>query len=141
MSELAANTTEHIKSLCAEGYRHYDTQDYKGALRIFYQAWLELPKPQTDWVEAGWVLTAIGDTYFRLNQFTQACEALNSALHCPQTRGNPFIHLRLGQSLLEQGDIAAARRELHRAYNAGGKAVFEREAQKYLTAINDVVGG
>ena len=139
MPNLASQTAEHIKSLCAEGYRHYDTQDYKGALRIFYQAWLEVPRPQTDWIEAGWVLTAIGDTYFRLNQFSQACEALSSALHCPQAKGNPFIHLRLGQSLLEQGDVAQARRELHRAYSGGGKDIFEREPDKYLVAIRDVV--
>ncbi|TQV73450.1 tetratricopeptide repeat protein [Exilibacterium tricleocarpae] len=139
MSNLASQTATRIKSLCAQGYEHYDTQDYKGALRVFYQAWLEVPKPQTDWIEAGWVLTAIGDTYFRLNQFHQAREALNSALHCPQAEGNPFIHLRLGQSLLEQGDIGNARRELHRAYNVGGTAIFEREPEKYLAAIRDVV--
>jgi len=37
-------------------------QDFKSALRLFYQAWLKVPKLQMQWDEAGWMLTAIGDT-------------------------------------------------------------------------------
>lgn len=139
MAGLPAQITHKIKNLCALGYQHYDRQNYKAALRIFYQAWLYAPKPQTTWIEAGWILTAIGDTYYRLAQFEQAHEALNSALHCPGVKGNPFVHMRLGQSYYEQNDIPNARLELHRAFQAGGTKIFETEPPYYLDAIKDLL--
>lgn len=135
------NATERqIKQLCAEGYQHYDEQDFKSALRLFYQAWLKVPKPQMQWDQAGWVLTAIGDTYFRLAQYNQGREALLSALHCKGIDNNPFVHMRLGQCLLELGDIGSARRELLEAYKGAGRDIFLKQAAKYLSAIEDLVG-
>ncbi len=139
MPDLAPQITQKIKALCAKGYRYYDQNDHKTALRVFYQAWLLVPKPQIKWEEAGWVLTAIGDAYFRLTQYQHACEALNSALHCPNLGRAPFIHLRLGQCLLEQGDTNKARQSLHRAYSIGGKNAFANEPAQYLRAIEDLI--
>ena len=139
MSNLDPQTARGIKVLCERGYELYDQENYKTALRVFYQAWLRVPKPQTDWLEAGLILTAIGDTYFRLNQYDQACEALGSALHCPSIDKSPFIHLRLGQSFLNQGNMSRARQTLYQAYTLGGKSVFEKESSRYLDAIKDIV--
>jgi tetratricopeptide (TPR) repeat protein len=132
-SHKTANTSG-IKKLCAEGYGLYDTGDYKSALRKFYQAWTLLPKPQTDFIESGWVLTAIGDAYFRSQQYDQAKEALASALHCEGMIDNPFIHLRLGQCLLELGTKNTASTHLGIAYERGGRKLFEKEAPRYLVA-------
>ena len=40
--------TQTIRQFCARGYPLYDGSDYQGTLRLFYQAWLTLPKPHTD---------------------------------------------------------------------------------------------
>lgn len=121
-----------IKALCAEGYRLYDQEVFKDALRRFYQAWTLIPKPQTDNIEAGWVLTAIGDCYFRSGQWDQGRESLASALRCPGMMGNPFIHLRLGQCLYELGIQDSATEHLELAYINAGSKLFQNEAPKYL---------
>lgn len=129
-----------VRRLCADGYRLYDSGDFRLALRSFYQAWLLIPKPQMEYPEAGWALTAIGDTYFRLGQFDQGCESLQSALHCPQASASPFVELRLGQCLWELGREAEARKCLFHAYSAGGDALFDSESPRYRHAIADLLG-
>lgn len=128
-----------VKALCAEGYRHYDNKEYKEALRFFYKAWTALPKPQTNHEQGGWVLTAIGDCYFRSGQWEQGRESLSSALHCPNTRGNPFIHLRLGQCLFELGKHDVAVEHLEQAYMNSGSKLFQNESPKYLIAAMENV--
>jgi tetratricopeptide (TPR) repeat protein len=134
MSELTATIREEIQALCAAGYVLYDAADYAHALRKFYQAWMLLPKPQTDFSEGGWILTAIGDSYFKSGQYEQGREALASALHCEGMIDNPFIHLRLGQCLLELAIPGTACTHLGIAYERGGRKMFEKEAPKYLMA-------
>lgn len=130
--------TETIRHFCARGYQLYDAGDYQGALRLFYQGWLALPKPQTDWAEAGWVLTAIGDSYFRLGRYRQGCEALHSALCCPEIHRAPFVYLRLGQCLWELDETDEARRALHTAYRWAQEDIFKGEDGKYQQAIRDL---
>ena len=128
-----------IRELCYQGYMQYDERDYRRALRTFYQAWLLVPKPQTDWREAGWVLTAIGDAYFKIHQYTQSSEALRSALLCPAAKQSPFIHLRLGQCYFEQGDDDKAHDYLQKAQQLGGAKIFAKESPKYRRALDMVV--
>ena len=135
MGQLDTQQQERIKQLCAEGYQRYDSGDFRGALRQFYQAWMTFPKPQTDYPEAGWVLTAIGDAYFSNAQYAQGKEALASALHCEGMIDNPFIHLRLGQCLYEMGHKQQAGTHLRISYERAGRRIFEKEAPKYLLAV------
>ena len=132
--KISDKLTEKIKSLCSKGYVLYDKEQYREALRLFYQAWTLLPKPQTDHEQAGWVLTAIGDCYFKTEQWEQGKQSLTSALHCPNLKDNPFIHLRLGQCLLELEGKENAQIYLRQAYNKGGRDLFQDEAPKYLVA-------
>ncbi len=136
MNESAMTDTlrNEIRALCAEGYALYDQADYKQALRKFYEAWMQLPKPQPGFVESGWVLSAIGDCYFRSQLYEQGKEALSSALHCEGMIDNPFVHLRLGQCLLELGIKGMACTHLGIAYERGGRKLFDHEAPKYLMA-------
>lgn len=126
---------DQIRQQCADGYALYDTGAFKDALRLFYQAWLLLPKPQTDFDAAGWILTAIGDTYFRLGQFEQGREALSSALHCPGADRSAFIHLRLGQCLWELGQPDKALASLLQAYTTAPMGLFDTEDEKYSRAV------
>ena len=45
---------------------------------------------------------------------------------------NPFLHLRLGQVLLDIGEEAGAADELMRAYMGGGAEIFSSEESRYL---------
>jgi len=132
MQRLNSEITEQIKLLCAEGYTLYDNQEWDEAIRTFFQAWNLLPASKTQCREAGWILTALGDTYFRSARYQPALEALNSALHCPGINYNPFVMLRLGQVYFEQNNEHYAQRTLAYAYKKGGRQLFEQEAPKYL---------
>ena len=45
--------------------------------------------------------------------------------------GNPFLHLRLGQSQYELGELDRAADELMRAYMGAGEDIFVSEDPKY----------
>ncbi|MDO3384984.1 hypothetical protein QWI17_03920 [Gilvimarinus sp. SDUM040013] len=131
--------TRQIRRYCSDGYRLYDNAELRLALRSFYQAWLSIPKPQTEHEEAGWVLTAIGDTYFKLRQYDQAIESLMSAMHCPEGDKSPFLYLRLGQCMWDTKREAEARKYLYKAYRmAQGAVLFEQEEKRYIEAIADL---
>ncbi len=137
--ELDPQISHTVQDLLQEGYGLYQKHNYSGALRLFYQAWVKLPKPQSDYEKSGEVLTAIGDSYFRLGRYEPAIEALRSALHCPQTHNNPQVLLRLGQCLLESGQELQARTYLQRTYRLSGTDYFDNEDEKYLDAISDLI--
>ena len=128
-----------IRSICTQGYERYAYQDYDTALRFFYQAWLKLPKPQTEQQEAESVLAAIGDTYYRMGKYELAMEALRSALACPQTATRPLVEMRLGQTLLDTAQEPQAIAHLQRAYRLGGDNTFENEDPKYKIAIKNFI--
>lgn len=138
-SILAPDLATKVRRLCYRGYQYYDEGDFQKALRTFYQAWLTLPKPQAQWREAGWVLTAIGDAYFRIGKHEQACEALSSALRCPGADRSPFAHLRLGQALYELEQRDQAQDLLRKAAELGGSELFAREDAKYRRLLSSTV--
>jgi len=139
LMEQEDHLTQSVKALCTKGYKHYDHGDYEKALRHFYQAWLQLPKPQTDFQQAGWVLAAIGDCYYKMKKYPQALEALESCLHCPGMVNSPFVFLRLGQVLLDTQKLTEARKKLSKAYQLGGRKPFQSEANEYLQCISDLI--
>ncbi|AFU97959.1 hypothetical protein M5M_03750 [Simiduia agarivorans SA1 = DSM 21679] len=128
-----------LKALCAQGYSLYDQGDFNAAVRAFYQAWLVLPKPQTQYPQASWVLTALADGYHRAGKPRQALEAAQSALCCPGSETNFIALLRKGQALLDLGDTAAARIALYKVFNQQGQTAFSNEPPRYLEAIDDLV--
>ncbi|MFT5692345.1 MAG: tetratricopeptide (TPR) repeat protein [Oceanicoccus sp.] len=134
--ELKPAISEKVLNLCKQGYALYDQGDNKIALRRFYSAWNLLPKPQTDWQEAGWVLTAIGDAYFAKGDFENGKQALLSAMHCPLASGNPIIHLRLGQCHFELAEYGAARDQFSQVISQGNLALLKKENPKYLKSMN-----
>lgn len=133
MQKLSSSTHQQFRELCAQAYEQYDATDYQAALRLFYRAWTLIPKPQMDYEESGWVLSAIGDAYFKQGQYKQGKEALVSAMHCANMRENPFVHLRLGQCQYHEGDEATATKHLHYAWQRGGEKLFASEAPLYKT--------
>jgi hypothetical protein len=85
------------------------------------------------------ILVAIGDAHFFIGAYPQALTAYGSALLCPEGLGNPYIHLRRGESFFEIGDIATAQDELARAYMGAGTVIFETEEDKYFDCLKSVL--
>ena len=98
-----------------------------------------LPEPKTQWQACTWLLSAIGDANFLGGNYEQAKVALSDAMHCPGAIGNPFIHLRLGQTQFELGNRSRAADELARAYMAEGKDIFSAENPKYFEFLKTVL--
>lgn len=128
----------NVLKLCKQGYTMYDNGEIKSALRKFYSAWTLLPKPQTQWQEAAWVLTALGDAYFTKGDYKNGQQALLSALHCPAGSGNPVIHFRLGQCLFELGNLDDARIQFNKAIDHGGKKLLEQANQDYWALVTNL---
>jgi hypothetical protein len=74
-----------------------------------------------------------------MGDFERARTALQDAMHCPGAIGNPYIHLRLGETQFELGNIDRAKDELARAYMGGGDEVFEGDDPKYLRFIMEIL--
>lgn len=130
--ELNVAAYEAIKTFCAEGDRLADLRRYDEAVDEYNKAWLLVPEPQSDWEASTWILVAIADSCFHGGYKNSAREALEYALICPDSLGNPFLHLRYGQVLYDLGELDRAAEELMRAYMGGGNEIFDTEEPKYL---------
>lgn len=75
---------------------------------------------------------AIGDANFRQRDYAAGCDNPGHAMHFPDTIGNPFLHLRLGQCRFEPDNLDRAADELMRACMGGGPELFEDEHGKDL---------
>jgi hypothetical protein len=65
--------------------------------------------------------------------------AFSAAMHGPNAIGNPFIHLRLGQSQFEVGNMERAGDELARAYMGDGTEIFSSEDPKYFEFLKTIL--
>ena len=108
---------------------------HEEAIEKFNAAWRLVPDPKSDWEASTWILAAIADSCFILRKFYSAKQALGYAMHCPDAIGNPFLHLRLGQTFFETGEPEASADELMRAYMAAGADIFKNEDGKYLAFL------
>ena len=127
---------ERIVALCAEGDRHAEAGRYGSALGRYAEAWALIPDPKERWNAATWVIAAIADCWFLAGKYDEVLRALEFGMNCPGAVGNPFLHLRFGQALLEQGEEDRAADELIRAYAVHGAEIFEHEDPKYLAFLS-----
>lgn len=135
LQPLPSNIEARIRAFCRAGYKAYDQQDFKQAIRLFFQAWNLLPKPQSQWQAAGWVLTALGDAYYQYGNYNSALEALNSALHCPKNSRNPFVYMRIAQSWYGLKQLETAKKALLKTVELGGESLLKKENSRYLTLL------
>lgn len=134
--EMDAATYARINAACAEGDASAVAGRYEEALASYADAWALIPDPKENWNASTWVLAAIADSCFLRGDFEETRKALEFAMHCPDAIGNPFLHLRLGQALLEQGEDYRAADELMRAYMGAGPEIFANDDPKYLAFLS-----
>ena len=90
---------QSVNELCEKGNSLSEVGMYQEALSCFKHA-LEITPETYDYEdERVWILVAIGDTLFQLQQYSNAMEYLRRAYFYDP--GNPFINLRLAQCELE----------------------------------------
>ena len=106
--------------------------EYRTALQL-------IPEPRHDWAASTWVLGSLGDVLFQLGRYEEARDALSEAMSCPGGVGNPFLHLRLGQSWYELGRRGPAAAELGRAWMGAGPGIFDDEPPRYLELVQRVL--
>jgi tetratricopeptide (TPR) repeat protein len=133
---MDAAAHERLSDLCAAGDALAGQGRFDEALGSYGEAWHLIPEPKENWNASTWVLAAIGDACFLKGDFDETRKALESAMHCPDAIGNPFLHLRFGQALYEQGEEDRAADELIRAYMGSGPDIFADDDPKYLAFLS-----
>lgn len=137
--ELDKKIYEMVTDLCDEGEGLLDEGNYDNALKKYKQALDLLPLPKEEWEASTWIYTAIGDVFFSKKEYLVASTNFYNALNCPNGISNPFILLRLGQSLFEIKDMDKAKEYLLRAYMLEGYKIFNSEDDKYINLILDMI--
>jgi len=137
--ELPAEVHSAVVSLSEAGDALVDKREYAAAITKYDEALRLLPEPITEWEACTWLLVAIGDAHFLSGSYELARDAFADAMHCPGAVGNPFVHLRLGESQLELGNKDRAADELARAYMGAGADIFGVEDPKYFQFLKTVL--
>jgi len=137
--ELSDQVHDRISLLSSEGDDLAEAGKFRDAIAKYCEALDLLPEPKTNWEAATWLLVAVGDANFLAKNYELARVALSDAMHCPDAIGNPFIHLRLGQSQFELGNLPRANDELTRAYMGAGKDIFAEDDPKYFEHLKTVL--
>ncbi|WP_145045831.1 tol-pal system YbgF family protein [Paenibacillus xylanexedens] len=137
--EINEKVYDLIVHLCKEGDKHVENGQTSKAIESYIAALELVPLPKSDWDTSTWIYTALGDTYFHIGDFENAKNSFYDALNCPNGISNPFILLRLGESLFECGELEKAKEYLLRAYMLEGYKIFFNEDDKYIGSILDMI--
>lgn len=138
MAELPDDLHAKIVELCADGDALAGRGKYADAVARYRTAWMLLPEPREQWTAASWIHVAIADAHFLAGEFAEAIAPLDMALRAGEI-GNPFVHLRRGECMLETGNRDEAIQELTRAYMGAGREIFVNEDPKYLDVLRRVL--
>jgi tetratricopeptide (TPR) repeat protein len=138
-AQLSDESYKKIKALCQNGDKLSEQGKYDLALKEYVSALAYVPAPVSDYEASTWILTAIGDTFFQMKNYNKSLMVFLDVMPCPDAIGNPFIHLRLGQSQFENGNMDKAKDELVRAYMGGGAEIFAEDDEKYFGLVKDSI--
>ena len=131
-SQLQDDAYEKITALCQYGDQLIKAGDHAEGRKQYLDALRLLPADHANWNAATWIYVAIGDSHFLEGSFEKSWRCFVNAVQCPEGLGNPFIHLRLGQTCFELGKLDKAADELTRAYMGAGLDIFREDDPKYF---------
>lgn len=137
--KLNEGTHKQIIKLCNEGNRLFENEHFDQAIPKYNNALNLVPSPKNQWEASTWIYTALGDSYFFKKNFEKATNFFYEALNCPDGLKNPFILLRLGESLFECDEIYKAKNFLLKSYFLEGEDIFAGEDKKYFDLIKDII--
>ncbi|GAA5170149.1 hypothetical protein GCM10025770_32660 [Viridibacterium curvum] len=134
VAELPDDIHKEITRLSEEGNALQEAGRLDEALSSFQRA--EALLPPGNWEAGMWLLAAIGDVQFQKKNFKESRTAFMDAVkYYDDAKGNAFIRMRLGQSMLELGEEKEAENWLAGAYLMLGKGLFIHEDPKYLLFV------
>jgi len=128
-----------IVALSEEGKEFERLEQWEEARSRFTAALALVPEPKWNWEASTWLFIVLGDVAFHRAEYEQATEAFRQAMLCPGAIGNPFVHLRRGQTFFELGEMKWAEEELAGAYMLEGTSIFEGEDPKYFEHLKTVL--
>jgi len=129
---------DRVDDLSEKGNSQLDDDgDWNGAILTWRQALELLPEPKTVWDAWVWLNASIGDAARRGGDLQTARQALLDAMKNFGGATNPFILLRLGQTLVDLQDTKNGIDHLLRAYMLEGAEVFEDDGSDYLALLRD----
>ncbi|GMA98789.1 hypothetical protein [Pelosinus sp. IPA-1] len=137
--ELDNKIYEKIEGLSDEGNELIDDDRYDEAINKFNAALDLIPQPKHDWEASTWLYASIGDAYYLKEDYKKAKEYFYNAMNCPDGVDNPFILLRLGESLFECEGFEKAKEYLLRAFMLEGYKIFRDEDKKYFNLIKGLI--
>jgi tetratricopeptide (TPR) repeat protein len=133
---LPEEVSQRVDNLSEQGNQALDRGDTAQAIAKWEEALDLLPKPVTDWEATEWLYASIGDAYFSVEKYNEAKGSLYNALNCSLPEGNPFVYLRLGQTLFKLGETDKSAEMLLRACMLEGKEIFDEVAgEQYLNLL------
>ena len=137
VQELTNEIYEEIEALSEEGNEYFESENYGKAIEVWEKALFLIPNPQNFYSESQWLEASIGDAYFQLKDYINALEHFQNAKNNIEENGyeNPFIMLRLGQTLLENQRSEEAKEYLLKAYMFEGEEIFEDADEKYFNFL------
>jgi hypothetical protein len=127
-----ADALDEADRLMAKGEELAGAEQHADALARFSAAWQALPEPREEQDLAIQILPAIADSCFYLGAWEECRGAVQHAFRCGADVANPFLRLRLGQSLYELGEEHEAANWLVPVYLQEGREPFARDDPKYL---------
>lgn len=137
--ELQDAIYEEILIISSKGDNLIENFMYDEAIEMYSRALNLVPEPRNNWEASTWIYTALGDVYYIKKDFEKAKNYLFNAMNCPDGIVNPFILLRLGQSLFELNEFNNAKNYLMKAYILDGYSIFYDEDDKYFNIIKDEI--
>lgn len=135
LPEIDDKLQAELDRLAAEGDGLAKAGKHQEAIEAYRRGFDLIPPPREGRHASLWFITAIGDAQWFAKDYTASLDTWRDAIILYGGFGNPFVHLRRGQTLYELDQKKEAANELLRALLLGGEAVFKTEHRKYWTFI------
>jgi len=133
---LPPRIAERIDSLSEQGNALLEGEgDWRGAVAAWRSALAALPDPKSQWEAWSWLNASIGEALRVGGDLGGARAAFVDASNGPEGYANPFILLRLGQTLVDLGEEAEGCERLLRAYMLEGDEIFAEDGASYLAIL------
>ncbi|MCU0417752.1 MAG: tetratricopeptide repeat protein [Cytophagaceae bacterium] len=135
MKSLSPVIEKRIESICAQADALFDDEKCEAALVAYEEALSLLPEPMEEYEPSAWLLSSMGDVYLFLEKYEQALLQYEHALDCVDSEDNPYLYLRIGQTLYELHRDDEAAESLYEAYLIEGEDIFAEEDPAYLAFL------
>lgn len=137
--EISEEAYTKITEYCRQGDNSLEEGNQKLAYEQYSNALDLIPNPKVKYEESTWIYVALGDIYLSLKDYEKARDCFYEAKNCPNGLSNPYVLLRLGETLVETRDEESAKEYLLRAYMLVGDDIFLEEDEKYYASIKNIV--